>query len=522
VLALRQLTGSLPKPYRFRPASDLATEIEWAKNRRVGPYRYLESLGPHEPPVPADLMAGVYRRYEDGKRRRGLIDFEDLLELAIRMFDEDEFARERFRARYAAFTVDEYQDVNLLQQSLLERWLGERDDLCVVGDDFQSIYAFTGATADYLLDMPTRMPGTKTIVLEDNYRSCPQVLTLANRLAATLAGSSKTLRPVVAPGPEPVLRACASPGDETSFIAGRIEQLHADGVAYRDMAILYRVNFRSEDFEEALSAARVPFVVRDGGFLERAAARRILPPLKGRRWTDVAARVRRAAEAAGWLEDTTERLGESELTRQRDLSRLVRLAEELDDGERSAGDFVEEVGRRFGSGREGIGVNLLTLHRAKGLEFEAVFLPRLQEGELPFRRASGDEAVEEERRLLYVGITRARAHLCISWSGGAKAAPSRFLGALGGDRIAAPQAPARPRRDLEDDGVTRHLKAWRLERARRDGVPAYVVLHDRTIEAIARTAPATPLELGRVEGIGPTKLERYGEEILRALAEGSL
>ncbi|HEX2235275.1 MAG TPA: 3'-5' exonuclease, partial [Actinomycetota bacterium] len=232
----------------------------------------------------------------------------------------------------------------------------------------------------------------------------------------------------------------------------------------------------------------------------------------------VAARVRRAAEAAGWLEDTLERLGESELTRQRDLTRLVRLAEELDDGERSADSFVAEVERRFGSTAEASGVNLLTLHRAKGLEFEAVFLPRLQEGELPFRRASGDAAVEEERRLLYVGITRARTHLCLSWSDGGRSVPSRFLDALG-ERPTLPRGPASEGREREDGATVRRLKAWRLERARGDGVPAYVVLHDRTIEAIAGARPATLVELGRIEGIGPTKLERYGGDILRVLAD---
>ena len=145
-LTLRRIANSLPPPYKFRPAGDLATEVEWAKNRRLTPDTYLEGLGEHEPPIPRDLMRKVFRFYEAEKAERGFVDFEDLLELAVRLFDEDERAVAEVRARYRAFTVDEYQDVNLLQQSLLDSWLGPSEELCAVGDDYQSIYAFTGAT----------------------------------------------------------------------------------------------------------------------------------------------------------------------------------------------------------------------------------------------------------------------------------------------------------------------------------------------------------------------------------------
>ena len=143
-LPLRYIGNTLRRPYRFRPAADLATEIEWAKNRRIPPSEYLSSLGDHEPPIPKDLMLRVYREYERRKVDQGWVDFEDLIELAIRLFDADEGALTQVRERYQAFTVDEYQDVNLLQQTLLDRWLGDRDELCAVGDDYQSIYAFTG------------------------------------------------------------------------------------------------------------------------------------------------------------------------------------------------------------------------------------------------------------------------------------------------------------------------------------------------------------------------------------------
>ena len=136
-LMLRQIANSLPRPYRFRPAADLATEIEWAKNRRIPADRYEEAAGERSGALPPDLMGRVYREYEQRKSGRGLVDFEDLLELTIRMYAEDANAVAEFRSRCRAITVDEFQDVNLLQRTLLDLWLGDRDDLCVVGDDYQ-------------------------------------------------------------------------------------------------------------------------------------------------------------------------------------------------------------------------------------------------------------------------------------------------------------------------------------------------------------------------------------------------
>jgi DNA helicase-2/ATP-dependent DNA helicase PcrA len=507
VVTLRQIANTLPKPFRFRPAADLATEIERAKNRRVGPAEYRRSLGDHAPPIPPDLMERVYREYEHRKAERGLLDFEDMLQLAVRLLEEDASACERFQARFKAFTVDEYQDVNHLQQTLLELWLGDRDDLCVVGDDYQSIYGFTGATPAYLLARRGRV-----IRLETNYRSTPAVLALANRLVPRLGGAEKTLRAVRPEGPDPVARAFGDRGDETAFVVERMTELHREGVPYADVAVLYRTNARSEEYEEALAAAGIPYRVRAGAFLERPAARRLLPALRRSSSTDVAAEVRRQAEAQGLLEEPGEGLGESELARQQDLARLVGLAEELDDGHHTAAEFVNLLEDRFADGGGEEGVNLLTYHRAKGLEFDAVFLPRLEWKELPVRQAKTDEAVAEERRLLYVGLTRAKRHLFLTRA----ARPSPFLAELGIE--SGPER--RPKADeAELPPVFRALKEWRLTRARRDGVPAYVVFHDTTLAEIATRHPASPAELAGVSGVGPAKLERYGSEVLATLAE---
>jgi DNA helicase II / ATP-dependent DNA helicase PcrA len=233
-MMLQPIRRSLPPPFKFRPIGDLAGEIEWAKNQRLTPDTYLGSLDGHEPPIAADLMVSVFRRYEQQKERQGRVDFEDLLELAVRLYDEDAAATETFRARYRAFTVDEYQDVNLLQQSLLERWLGDRDDLCVVGDDYQSIYSFTGATPEYLLNMQAE----QVFHLEENYRSTPEILELANRLVPKLGGAKKVLRPTCASGEQPVLRACEDAEAEVASIVGNIATYHREGVPYEEMAVL--------------------------------------------------------------------------------------------------------------------------------------------------------------------------------------------------------------------------------------------------------------------------------------------
>jgi DNA helicase-2/ATP-dependent DNA helicase PcrA len=487
-LLLRQIANRLPAPYKFRPAGDLATEIEWAKNRRIGPDEYAG----REPPIPLDLMQRVYREYERRKSDEGAIDFEDLLELAVGLFEESESARETFRSQYRAFTVDEYQDVNLLQQALLDLWLGERDDLCVVGDDYQSIYAFTGAGPEHLLGVPQRFPHALVVRLEENYRSSPQVLALANRLVPSLGGAEKTLRPTRPDGPEPVLRPYPTPAAEGEAIVAAIRALDSP---LDDVAVLARTNARLTDFEELFHDAGMPF--QGASLLDRDAARRLCRRLE-RSSEAAAGAVRAAALDAGWLERLPDRVGERELVRQQDLARLVSLAVTFDG---DAAGFVAWLRERFSSGGDAAqGVNLLTYHRAKGLEFDAVFLPRLQEKELPAPRAD----VDEERRLLYVGLTRARRELWISWSG----KPSRFLKELGSDLARG----THELREWTEDG--QRLRDWRLERARADGVPPYVVFHDSVLQAIAAAQPASLGELAQISGVGPAKLERYGDELL--------
>jgi ATP-dependent DNA helicase UvrD/PcrA len=489
-LLVAQIAKTLPGAYKFRAAGDLATEIEWAHNRRIPPERYLDELGDHVPPLPPDLMLRVYRRFEERKREHGLMDFEDLLERAIEVFDDDHAAAE-FRGRYHAFTVDEYQDVNLLQQTLLERWLGGREQLCVVGDDYQSIYGFTGATPAYLLAFQQR---AQVFRLEENYRSSPQVLALANRLVPRLGGAEKVLQPTRADGPEPDVRPFPTTEAEGEFL---VETIRAAGCALEEIALLSRTHARLADYEAVLHEAGIPS--QGAALLTREAARRVLRLLDP---AGPAEQVRTIAGELGWAPGTEDKLGEREETRQRDLTRLVALAEEVGG---TGADFRAELERRYGDGGEARrGVHLLTYHGAKGLEFEAVLLPRLEEKELPHKSARTEDELAEERRLFYVGLTRAKRTLAVSWV----ARPSRFLTELTGGETAAHEPP---------EGFEA-LKAWRLARARAEEIPAYIVFHNATLEEIAARRPRSLAELAAVPGVGPQKLERYGEEVLAALA----
>ncbi|HUG30702.1 MAG TPA: ATP-dependent DNA helicase UvrD2, partial [Candidatus Limnocylindria bacterium] len=518
---IRPLARSLPGGYKHTPSKDIADAIEWAKVRRIPPSEWEQQAPPDRAPIPADLFARVYAGYERAKERAHRVDFEDMLALTVELLESDDNAAQLVQSQKTWISVDEYQDTNPLQERLLELWIGESRDLAVVGDPDQTIYTFTGATPEYLLRFADRHPGARTIVLTENYRSTPQVLELANRLTAGgPRGALTTSRPA---GPEPTIHRFAGPEVEINALVAGIQRLIASGVAKSEIAVLVRINAQLPPIEEALTRAGIEYTVRGQRFYQRSEvreARQVLARAKleqaGAALVDAVRRL--FAERLGYVAGA-ETVGEEAHERAASLELLLTIASDLVEANADAGvaDLTAELDRRDAaeSAAQGVGVNLLTYHRAKGLEWDAVFLPQVEEGTLPIRQAKTDEQVAEERRLLYVGITRARTHLALSWS----RKPSRFLAEIRPRSASVRVIPeVRPPSDASASPLLEALQLWRRERAKQDGVPAYVVAHDAMLAAIADDRPNSMAQLRRVRGMGPVKLDQYGPEILAIVA----
>jgi DNA helicase-2/ATP-dependent DNA helicase PcrA len=513
---------------------DLAAEIEWAKVSLVAPADYGATAEAGGRPTPAGFahgaVADLMRAYEQVKTDEAVLDFEDLLLLLADILDRNREAGDAIRRRFRHFVVDEYQDVSPLQQYLLERWLGGRDDLCVVGDPSQTIYSFAGASPRYLLGFHSVYPHATEVRLVRDYRSTPQVVDLANRLAVTgtEAGSVHLVaqRP---PGPAVAYRVHADDGEEAGAIGDRVVALIASGVPAREIAILYRTNGQSEAFEEALASRGIGYVVRGAmRFFEREEVRRGVLALRaaavteGGAGTDVPVAVREALSGVGWAEQPPAARG---AVRERwdSLQAIVAIA---DPWEGTLREFIAHLDERAEAQHAPVvdGVTLTTLHAAKGLEWDAVFIAGASEGLVPISLAETEEAIAEEKRLLYVGITRAREHLTLSYArarnqgGRATRKRTRFLDRVWPD--SRPPAPTRSPRPAGDDlsvgdlALFEALKAWRLAHANSEGKPAFTVLVDTTLAEIARRKPKTRGDLGTIRGIGPSKLDRYGLEIL--------
>jgi len=551
---------------------DLAGEIEWAKASLIGPEQYPAAVAAAGRDIPLDAaqIAGVYAAYEELKARDdgvALLDFDDLLLHTAAAIENDVAVAEEFRDRYRCFVVDEYQDVTPLQQRVLSAWLGDRDDLTVVGDANQTIYSFTGASPRFLLDFSRRFPDATVVRLERDYRSTPQVVSLANQVIAAargrVAGSKLHLVGQRDPGPAPSFHEHPDEPAEAGAVGASIARLIESGTPPAEIAVLYRVNAQSEIYEEALTEAGIPYQVRGGeGFFNRQEIKQALLALQ------------RAAERGGGegppapLPDVVravlEPLGltaaEPVGTRARERwEALTALAELVDDEvaqrpQLELPGLLAELRVRADARHPPLvqGVTLASLHAAKGLEWDAVFLVGLADGTLPISHALAhgleSEAVEEERRLLYVGVTRARIHLALSWAlarspGGRQSRkPSRFLSGIAPHTRADPvptksrrnRAPTRCRicnRDLAtvaavmlrrcetcagdvDEELLLRLKAWRLDIAKEQKVPAYVVFTDNTLVAIAELRPDDEEALIAIPGIGARKLEQYGPDVL--------
>jgi DNA helicase-2/ATP-dependent DNA helicase PcrA len=263
-----RLARGLPGGYRFTAAKDLADEIEWSKSRRLRPATYAVEAGDRTPPIPVELFVRLWADYEREKSRAGRLDFDDMLAHTAELLESDPDAAAAVRARYAWFSVDEYQDTNPLQQRLLDLWLGDRDDLCVVGDEDQTIYTFAGATSAFLTGFTDRFPAARQVTLDRNYRSSPEVLALANRLLAD-EGRRKRLVATRPSGPKPVIRRCADGDAELGLLVTTIRRLVDGGTPAAEIAILVRMNAQVPPLEAGLTKAGIAFRVRGQRFFER-------------------------------------------------------------------------------------------------------------------------------------------------------------------------------------------------------------------------------------------------------------
>lgn len=546
---------------------DLASEIEWAKVSNVAPDSYpalARARGRAVSGLEPEVVARAFDAYEEVKRGQGRMDMEDVLLFGAGLLADNEAVAAQVRRQYKWFVVDEFQDVSPLQNALLDLWLGGRDELCVVGDPAQTIYSFAGADARYLREFTQRFPTATSVELVRNYRSTPQVVAAANAL---LAGTTSKGVDLVAQRPSGAAITYREASDEVAeadAVADRAAALRASGTPASRMAVLLRINAQSERFEEALAARGIPYVVRGAArFFDRPEVRQAITLVRG---------AARSGEASGPVADAVVAVlsqmghsteppeGRGEVrNRWESLQALVDLAADFgrERPDAGLGDLVDDLDRRAGEQHAPVAdaVTLATIHSAKGLEWDAVFVAGMHEKMMPISQAKTPAEVEEERRLLYVAMTRARDELCVSWAsarepgGRANRGSSPFLSPLlDGTTGVAAQRRERSKRNRAalhcrecggalsnarekktgrcadcpasyDEALFERLREWRLARAAKDSVPAFVVFTDATLQLIAEHVPSDERGLRAISGVGPGKIAKYGDEVL-ALVSG--
>ncbi|MEW6936533.1 ATP-dependent DNA helicase UvrD2 [Trueperella pyogenes] len=517
---------------------DMASEVEWSKVSLIAPSEYEAAATAQSRPEVAGNshaeMAALIRTYEEVKAERAVIDFEDVIIILIGIMRDRPDIAQAIRKQYKHFVVDEYQDVSPMQHRLLQLWLGDRRDLCVVGDVSQTIYSFTGASACYLENFTTEFKNARTVKLNRDYRSTPQIVELANCViepdrsmaSVKLVSALNSGRPVS-------YSMYTDDADEAANVVGQIISLREKGVNLSDIAILYRMNAQSQEFETALSQAGVPFEMKGSErFFRRREVKDAMVALRAATHGSVDKDLPQIVEdtlfAMGWRPNAPEAGAAKE--RWESLHALVTLAQDMwDKRAASLTQFVNELEERAELGNEPAtnAVTLSSLHAAKGLEWGVVFLTGMSEGLMPISHASSPAAVAEERRLLYVGITRAREELYISYAQNNQGRATRKLTRFLAEHWPQPESRSTRSRRLSKDAkenwarenpndvaLFEELRLWRLAMSQKTGKPAHLVLHDVTLREIAVKKPRDLAELGRVRGIGTRKLTDYGLDIL--------
>jgi DNA helicase II / ATP-dependent DNA helicase PcrA len=538
------------------PLADVAGEIEWARSRLVDPdgYEAAALAARRRPAVPVPTVALLYARYEAEKRRRGLVDFHDLVVRCgdALLADPDFAARQRWRFRHVF--VDEYQDVNPAQARLLEAWRGDRLDLFVVGDPNQAIYGWNGADPGLLDAFPDRFPSAAVLSLDDNFRSTPEVVAVATAVLAAAGGRPRPQRGHRAEGPAPSVRAFPSEHAEARAVADDLRRRRTAGAAWSHHAVLFRSHAQAAALEAALTAAGVPHRLRGSrSFLDAPEAQALLGDLRNgavplRVWVADLEALARGDGPGGPAPDGAA------------ADELARLGREL--LEHDPGATAESFRAWLGAAARADGddpahgtdaVELATFHAAKGLEWPVVFVVGVEDGLVPISRATTRAARDEERRLLYVAVTRAVDELHCSWahqrSFGAHPVPrspspwlsavdTAVAGLVAGDGERWRSELAATRRHLRarpgsrstrpglatvgadaDPAVLAALEDWRRAAARAAGVPGHVILHDTTLRLVAEARPRDRDALVRLPGLGPVKADRFGDAVLAVVAE---
>jgi DNA helicase-2/ATP-dependent DNA helicase PcrA len=520
----RMVSRLLPSSFPLRPNTVVA-EIDWAQARDVSPDDYVAQAALAERQVPIDpaRIAEVYRAYVDEKRHRHVVDFDDLLAECTRaMRESPEFARSQ-RWRFRHLFVDEYQDVNLLQQRLLDAWLGDRDDLCVVGDPNQAIYRWNGADASHLVDFVAHHPGAVVHELATNHRSAPAVVRVADAVLAP------TRHRPIAGAQLPTVTACRDAEAEAVTVARAVRTARAPGSPWRHQAVLVRTNAQAEAIAEVLDRVGIPNRIRGRGtFLDEPTVRDALRSAS-----------RSHLGLAAWLEDLTER----DLTERDDeaLGTLAEFGAQLLAAQPAApatalpGWITATVREDVSPARDA--VDVLSFHAAKGLEWPIVHLAGIEEGYVPSAKVRDPAALAEEQRLLYVAASRAGRQLHVTWARSRRfgsrdvaRSPSRWLGAieqaiadLGPPPLARPSPPVPHESAAPEPAPVRdasgRLDDWRRRVARAASVPPAVVLPDDVLARVVAAAPRGLDELVAIRGLGRIKAERYGDEMLAALGD---
>lgn len=397
----------------------ISAEIEWRKVRLMSPENYqLAAAGRSLPSgISSDKALDLMSVYEEVKDDQRTLDFEDALTATLGMLHSERWVAERVREQFRFFVVDEYQDVSPVQRALLDAWRGAHSEVCVVGDPNQTVFTFAGASDEHLLKFETEFPGATTVELDRNYRSTPQIVCLAND---TVPNSPLQLVSMREPGPEPRVMSSATDIEEADAIATEIRRAIEQGTNPADIAVLYRINSQSVGLEHALGEAGIPFRIRGARFFDEPIVNHALVLVRGRVQTDPMASARDTMalvlrEQLGWLSkpptNPADRHGWNL------MSALADIANELPDVA-TAVDLAAELKHRSDNEMEPSvsAVTLSTVHNAKGLEWDTVFVIGMSEGLFPLSHAMDDVAVLEERRLAYVAFTRAERVLALSWA----------------------------------------------------------------------------------------------------------